>query len=89
MISLPQLSIQEGTFVDVVEEQKILGHIMRSDMKTISNTKNICKRACRRMWVLGRLKTLGCPEAEMVDVLEQQIISICEGSVACWGPHDY
>ena len=86
MIFLPQLSIEEGSFVDVVEEQKILGHIMRSDLKTISNTEYICKRAYRRMWVLRRLKALGCPEAEMVDVLKQQIVSICEGSVSFWGP---
>ena len=38
------------------------------------------------MWVLRRLKSLGCPEAEMVNVLKQQIVSICEGSVAFWGP---
>ena len=83
---LPQLSIEEGSFVDVVEEQKILGYIMRSDMKTISNTEYICKRAYRRMWVLRRLKSLGCPVKEMIDVLKQQIVSICEGSVAFWGP---
>ena len=55
-------------------------------MKTISNTEFICKKAYRRMWILRRLKSLGCPEAEMLDVLKQQIISICEGSVSFWGP---
>ena len=83
---VPQLSIEEGSYVEVVEEQKILGHVMRSDMKTISNTEFICKKAYRRMWVLRRLKSLGCPVAELVDVLKQQIVSICEGSVAFWGP---
>ena len=82
----PQLSIEEGSYVDVVEEQKILGHIIRSDMKTISNTENICKKAFKRMWVLRRLKALGCPIPELIDVLKQQVISVCEGSVAYWGP---
>ena len=54
-------------------------------MKTISNTEFICKKAYRRMWILRRLKSLGCPEAEMLDVLKHQIISVCEGSVSFWG----
>lgn len=70
----------------MLKEQKILGHIIRSDMKTISNTEYICKKAYRRMWVLRRLKSLGCPNPELIDVLKQQVLSICEGSVAFWGP---
>ena len=82
----PEISISPGSFTDVVEEQKILGTIFRSDMKTISNTEYICKKAYTRMWILRRLKTLGCPIPELLDVLRQQILSICEGNVAYWGP---
>ena len=38
------------------------------------------------MWILRRLKALGCPIPELLDVLRQQILSICEGNVAYWGP---
>ena len=38
------------------------------------------------MWILRRLKALGCPIPELLDVLRQQVLSICEGSVAFWGP---
>ena len=38
------------------------------------------------MWVLRRLKSLGCPEKELLEVLQQQIVSICEQGVAWWGP---
>ena len=72
--------------IDVVEEQKILGYILRSDMRTISNTEYICKRVYKRMWILRRLKSLGCPIQELLTVLQQQIISICEVSVPFWGP---
>ena len=82
----PEISISPGTFTEVVEEQKMLGNIVRSDMKTISNTEYICKRAYARMWILRRLKALGCPIPELLDVLRQQILSICEGNVAYWGP---
>ena len=83
---LPQISIKQGEFTEVVEEQKILGNIVRSDLRTISNTEYICSRAFKRMWILRRLKSLGCPIPELLDVLRQQVISICEGSVAYWGP---
>ena len=82
----PQISIQPGSYIDVVEEHKILGQIIRSDLKTISNTENICRKAYRRMWILKRRKTLGCPTAELIDVIKQQIISICETGLAWWGP---
>ena len=47
----PEISICPGSFTKVVEEQKILGTIIRSDMKTISNTEYICKKAYTRMWI--------------------------------------
>ena len=82
----PDISISPGINTEVVEEYKILGTIIRSDMKTITNTEYICKRAYARMWVLRRLKALRCPIPELLDVLKQQILSICEGNVAYWGP---
>ena len=83
---IPTLTTGGGEYMDVVEEQKILGFILRSDMKTISNTEYICKRVYKRMWIIRRLKSLGCPVPELLVVLQQQIISICEGSVPFWGP---
>ena len=82
----PDISITPGISTEVVEEYKILGTIIRSDMKTISNTEYICKKAYARMWILRRLKALGCPIPELLDVLKQQVLSICEGNVAYWGP---
>ena len=59
---------------------------MRSDLKTTSNTDYICQRAYKRMWILRRLKSLGCPTEELLDILRQQVISILEGGVPYWGP---
>jgi hypothetical protein len=83
---LPLLTAEQGEHLEVVEEHKILGQIVRSDLQTISNTANICKNAYKRMWVLRRLKALGCPTAELVDVLKQQIVSVCEVASPYWGP---
>ena len=39
------------------------------------------------MWIIRKLKALGCPNNELlVDVLREQIISICEVGVTWWGP---
>ena len=83
---LPLISTERGQILDVVEEHKILGHMIRSDLKTSSNTEYICKRAFKRMWILRRLKSLGCPNTELLEVLQQQVISICEVGVPFWGP---
>ena len=73
----PQVSIRTGENIDVVEQHKILGQIVRSDLKTITNTESICKKAFKRMWILLRLKLLGCSKEELLNVLREQIISIC------------
>ena len=83
---MPEISIQGGENIEVVEQHKILGQIVRSDLKTITNTEAICKKGFKRMWILRRLKSLGCPTAELLIVLREQIVSICEVCVAWWGP---
>ena len=83
---LPQIETERGRLLEVVEEHKILGQIVRSDSKTISNTENICKKGYKRMWIVRRLKSLGCSNTELIEVIKQQIISICEVGLEWWGP---
>ena len=83
----PQLSIEQGCYVEVVEEQKILGHIIRSDMETISNKEFICKKAHRMMWFLRRLKSLGCPNAELIELIKKQFFyQFAKAVLLFWGP---
>ena len=55
-------------------------------MKTISNTENICFKAYHRMWIVRRLKELGCETGELLDVLRQQVLSVAEQAVPFLGP---
>ena len=48
-----------GQKLEMVEEIKLAGYQLRSDLRTISNTQYIVKRAWKRMWVDRRLKALG------------------------------
>ena len=83
---MPKISTGSYKKLEVVEQHKILGQIVRSDLSTISNTETICWKAYKKMWILRRLKFLGCPVEELLVVLKQQIITICEVGVVWWGP---
>ena len=48
--------------------------------------ENIVKNAYTNMFILRRLKALGCERSELINILKQQIISICEQSIAWWAP---
>ena len=84
---LPEVSLDNGqSQLEVVEEIKLLGQILTTDMRTNKNTNNICSKAYSRMWVLQRLKNLNCPREELIEVLKQQIFSVVEQAVPYWGP---
>ena len=55
-------------------------------MKTLQNTKNICKKAYAKMHILERLRNLNCPTEELLDVFKHQILSVVEQAVPYWGP---
>ena len=51
----PELYLSPGNQLEQVEEMKMVGYKLRSDLRTISNTRYIVKRAWTRMWVVRRL----------------------------------
>ena len=56
---LPEISIKSGKNIEVVEQHKMLGQIVRSNLKTIVNTEAIYIMVFKRMWILQSLKALG------------------------------
>ena len=73
-----------GKHIEVVEEMKIVGFQLRSDLKTISNTRYIIKKAYSRMWILRRLKDLGAKRHRLIDVLQNQVLSVLTLGVPAW-----
>ena len=67
-----------------MEEFKLLGIVIPSDLKWNSNTKNLTSRAYSKLWLLRRLKRLGTPVLELVDSIFQA--SILELAVLVWNP---
>jgi len=66
----PELQLFQTENIEVVEKMKIVGFILRSDLKPISNTTYIVNKAYSRMWVLRRLKGLGATQNRLIDVLQ-------------------
>ena len=79
----PSLSMNNELF-EVVEEIKLLGVKISDDLKCNSNTKYITTKACGRLWMLRRLKTLGASHAELEDSYVKQTRSVLEYSAVVW-----
>ena len=58
--------------LEVLEEIRLLGVTLRSDLRWSSKTEYIVKRAYNKLWVVWRLKTLGANQGELVDVYSKQ-----------------
>jgi hypothetical protein len=83
---MPELSIVPGKNIELVEEIKIVGFMLRSDLKTSSNTKYLVKKAYARMWIVRRLKSLGASVQDLLDVLQKQVLSVLYLGAPAWFP---
>ena len=70
--------------IEFVEEFRLLGLVIRSDLKWKSNTCSIVKKANQRLWMIKRLKNLGADNEDLVDVFVKQIRSVLEFGVPVW-----
>ena len=80
----PHLSLEPGQNLEMLEEIKLVGYQLKSDLCTISNTQYIVKRAWRRMWVIRRLKALGTSEQELLSVLRAQVFGVLQFATTAW-----
>ena len=83
---MPELRIGDGELLEVVEEFKLLGVIIKSDLKWHSNTIYICRKGFSRLWLLRRLKQIGASEFELLYTYQKQVRSVLEYAVPVWGP---
>ena len=64
---MPEVEI-DGNQIDLVNEMRILGVVIRADMKWSSNTKYIVERGYSKLWMLRRLKNRGAGQDDLKDV---------------------
>ena len=80
---IPELYFK-GEQIQIVEEIKVVGFVLRNDMKTWSNTAYITGKAYKRMWLIRRLKALGASTAQLTDTLEKQVLSVLWLGAPAW-----
>ena len=76
----------QGENLEVVEEFKILGLVITSDMRWNQHVKYICQRGYAKLWFLRRLKKLGVSTHVLIDLYEKHIRSILEYAAPAWSP---
>ena len=79
----PEITL-ENNDLEVVDEIRLLGLIIRSDLKTVSNTGNMVKKENKRLWIIRRLKHLGAQQDDLLDVYTKQVRSVLELAVPAW-----
>ena len=82
----PRLSINENTYLEVVEEFRLLGVHFLTSMSWQANTDNMCKNGYSKIWMLRRLRRLGASRTDMLDVYYKQIRCVLELAVVVWTP---
>ena len=80
---MPEIAL-DGHEIEVVDEIRLLGIILRSDMKWVSNTLNMTNKANKRLWILRRLKHLGASDIDLLEVYTKQIRCVLELAVPAW-----
>ena len=81
---MPSMTLEPDEEIQLVEEMKILGVVVSSDMKWSANTANMTKKAFSRVWIIRRLKSLGTEKYDLLDVYIKQVRSILEFAVPVW-----
>ena len=80
---MPEVVIDDNE-LEVVDEIRLLGLIIRSDLKWISNTANIVAKANKRLWILRRLINLGATTDDLLEIYTKQIRCVLELAVPAW-----
>ena len=70
--------------LEIVEEMRLLGVHIRSDMKWHTNTEQMVKKAYKRLWIIRRLKSLGAAKKDLVDIYEKHVRCVLELAVPAW-----
>ena len=74
----------KSTNPEVVEEIKLLGIIITSDMKWHKNTSQLVERGYRRLWMLRNLKRFGFSKRELLGIYIKQCRSVLELAAPVW-----
>ena len=78
-----QIGYREQT-VQIVDEKKLLGTIVTSDLKWHKNSQYLVKKAYARMQILHKISEFGAPIEDMLTIYISYVRSILEQSCVIW-----
>ena len=81
---LPKVKLNDENTVEVVEEMKLLGLMVNSDLTWHKNTQHIISKGFQRMWLIRNLKKYGANNKVLLEAYVQQIRSITEMACPVW-----
>ena len=73
-----------GSCVETVENMKLLGFIISSNLSWKENSKMMVRKAYQRLWAIKRLKAKGADLQDLLEIYEKQVRSILEYGVPVW-----
>ena len=80
---MPEIAIDK-TRLDLVEQTKLLGVVLTSNLSWEENTQYISERCNGKIWMIKRLKNLGANQDDLLDVFFKQIRSVAEFAAPVW-----
>ena len=78
------MTILDDHQIELVEEFRNLGLVIRSYLKWTSNTKTMVKKANQRQWMIKRLRNFGAHTEDLVYVFVKEVRSVLEFGVPVW-----
>ena len=79
---MPEIEIDK-TRLELVEQTKLLGMVLTSNLSWEKNTQNISER-CNSIWMLKTPKNLGANQDDLLDVFFTQIRSVSKFAALVW-----
>ena len=73
-----------GEILEIVNDTKLLGTVISSDLRWEKNTQNIVKKANRRMEILRKISNFGASYSDLKTIYIAYIRSILEQSCTVW-----
>ena len=80
----PEFSFSEGGYLECLEEMRLLGVVLSSDLKWGANTKAILRKAMSKMWLIRRLKGAKLDPKTIFEYYSKEIRPLAEHGVVIW-----
>ena len=80
----PEFSFSNGELLECVEQYRLLGIQIQSNLKWDAHVNFICRKAMGKLWLLRRMKALSLDKEIIIDYYVKEIRPITEHGVIVW-----